>query len=111
MPEPTILPRLMMDEINFLAWLAQADAGERLEYHRGFLVTDADKLCSKLPEKSRSGLRLLADAAFRAAQQDLVHLVQTRLATDRFAYIAIARPKPHRRVAVASRLILNREAA
>lgn len=63
-------------------------------YHRGFLVVDTDKLLSKHSSEDRQALRRLADAAFRAAQQDLVHLVQTRLAIDRFAYMAIARPKP-----------------
>ena len=32
--------------------------------------------------------------ATRAAEQDLVHLVQARIGPDQFAYIAIARRKP-----------------
>ena len=80
-------------EIGFCAWVAQAGAGEVLIYHRGFLVVDTDRLLSNLPPEARLELRRLADAAFRAAGQDLVHLVQVRLATDRFAYIAIARPR------------------
>ena len=83
-------------EISFCAWVAQAEPGEALVYHQGFLVVDADKLLSDLSPEDRETLRRLADAAFRAAQQDLVHLVQARLATDRFTYIAIARPKPRR---------------
>jgi uncharacterized protein YfaQ (DUF2300 family) len=96
-----------LDEVGLSAWIAQAAPGASLVYHRGFLVVDTDKLLSKLPPQSRTDLRRLADAAFRAAQQGLVHLVQTRIATDRFAYIAIARPQPQRGGAVLSLRLLE----
>ena len=83
-----------IDEISFCAWIAQAESGEPLTYHHGFLVVDTDPVISKLPTDQRLTLRALGNAAFRAAEQGLVHLVQKRIATDRFAYIAIARPKP-----------------
>jgi hypothetical protein len=93
-------------EIEFYAWLAQAEPGETLTYHRGFLVVDTDPVVSKLTCDARMALCAVADAAFRAAAQDLVHLVQLRLATDRFAYVAIARPKPTPpRAAFAARLL------
>jgi hypothetical protein len=41
-------------------------------------------------------LRLVASAALRAAEQDLVHLVQARIGPDQFAYIAVARRKPRK---------------
>jgi hypothetical protein len=41
-------------------------------------------------------LRLVAAAALRAAEQDLVHLVQGRIGPDQFAYIAVARRKPRK---------------
>ena len=95
-----------VSEIEFCAWLAQAEPGETLTYHRGFLVVDTDPVISNLPCDARMALRAVADAAFRAAAQDLVHLVQLRLATDRFAYVAIARPKPTPpRAAFAARLL------
>ena len=83
-----------VSEIEFCAWLAQAEPGEALTYHRGFLVVDTDPVISNLPCDERMALRAVADAAFRAAAQGLVHLVQLRMATDRFAYVAIARPRP-----------------
>jgi hypothetical protein len=86
-------PRALSD-ITLMAWIAQAEAGEALIYHQGFLVVDTDPVLSKLPGDERLALRALASAAFRAEAQGLVHLVQQRMATDRFAYIAIARPKP-----------------
>lgn len=95
-----------ISEIQFCAWVAQAKPGAALVYHHGFLVVDTDKQCSRLPPSARTDLRRLADAAFRAAQQGLVHLVQTRIATDRFAYVAIARPKPqHAGPALSVRLL------
>ena len=95
-----------VSEIQFCAWIAQAEAGEALIYHQGFLVVDADPVLSKLPVDQRLALRALASAAFRAEEQGLVHLVQQRLGTDRFAYIAIARPKPKSpRPAFAARLL------
>ena len=93
-------------EISFCAWVAQAEPGEQLVYHEGFLAVDADRLLSKLPPEARGALRQLANAAMRAAEQGLVHLVQARLATDHFAYIAVARPRPGRSgVALSMRLL------
>lgn len=83
-----------MSDIAFFAWLSQATEGEALVYYRGFLAVDTETEFGGLSVKERRALRALGDAAFRAAQQSLVHLVQMRLATDRFAYLAIARPKP-----------------
>ena len=95
-----------INEISFCAWVAQAEPSAAVVYHRGFLVVDTDNLLSKLPPEARGALRQLANAAMRAAEQGLVHLVQARLATDHFAYIAIARPKPGRSsVALSMRLL------
>jgi hypothetical protein len=81
-------------EIDFCAWVAQAMAGERLVYHRGFLAFDAMALLSDLPSGRQRALRDVAAAAMRAAEQDLVHLVQARLGPSQFAYIAVAWRKP-----------------
>ena len=82
------------DEISFCAWVSQAEPGAALIYHRGFLAVDVASLISKLTPEQRRILRDLAAAAWRAAEQGLVHLVQERLAPDRFAYLAIARSNP-----------------
>ena len=83
-----------LSDVAFCAWIGQAMPGDRLEYHRGFLGIDTTAEISTLPEADRRRLAALADAAHRAFEAGLVHLVQVRLATDRFAYLAIARPKP-----------------
>lgn len=83
-----------LDEIGLSAWIAQAEPGETLVYHRGFLAVDTFGSASPLSPERRSTLRRTADAALRAAEQDLVHLVQARIGPDQFAYIAVARRKP-----------------
>jgi hypothetical protein len=92
----TTRPKAPLTEIQFCAWVAQAAAGDRLEYHRGFLVLDAFPGLSKLGDNERNELSLLANRAAWAEEQALVHLVQERLGPDRFSYLAIARPQTSR---------------
>lgn len=103
-PIPTIQPDCPVTEISFCAWVAQAVPGDRLEYYRGFLAHDTFSCATALTDKDRAELKNLASRAFRAFEAGLVHLVQERLATDRFAYIAIARPKPKSKHAAAASL-------
>ena len=91
-----IRQREPISEIQFCAWVAQAKPGDRLEYHRGYLSVDADKLTSKLDLTTRAELALLRDRAFGCEGQGLVHLVQERLGPDLFSYLAIARPQTSR---------------
>jgi hypothetical protein len=110
-PAPVVAPcELRMSDVRFLAWVAQAEPGDRLEYHRGFLAFDTFAIFSGLSAKERAELRQLADRAFCAAEQGLVHLVQERIDTDRFAYIAIARPKLRHAAASLSALLLDEAA-
>ncbi len=98
-------------EIEFCAWVAQAVPGDRLQYHCGFLAHDAFSLRAEIANKERAELRKLANRSFWAAEAGLVHLVQERIGTDRFAYIAIARPKPKAAAVSLSKLLLEEEAA
>ena len=93
-PIPITRQTSPLSELQFCAWVAQAVPGDRLEYHRGYLAVDADKITSNLDPNTRTELVLLRDRAFWSEGQRLVHLVQERLGPDLFAYIAIARPKP-----------------
>jgi hypothetical protein len=96
-----------INDISFFAWVAQAEPGEALVYHRGFLAVDTFGSASPLSPERRSTLRRTADAALRAAEQDLVHLVQARIGPDQFAYIAVARRKPHKAGASLSMRLLE----
>lgn len=111
MLKTTVRPALLIDEIRFLAWVSQANPGDRIEYHRGFMALDTAPVMSKLPPDQQRSLSDLAGAAFRAAMKGLVHLVQVRLSMDRFAYIAIARPRPKGAPASLTSLLLDAQAA
>lgn len=100
-----------LDEMAFCAWIGAAMPGDRLEYHRGFLVLDTFPALARRSEPERRALAALARRALWAAEQGLVHLVQERLGPDRFAYIAIARPKPKAAEASLSALLLEGEPA
>ncbi len=100
-----------LTDITFCAWVGQAAPGDWLEYHRGFLGIDVMPGMSTLNDKERQRLAALAGAAFRACEAGLVHLVQQRLGPDRFAYLAIARPKPRATPVPLDRLLTEPEAA
>ncbi|MBM3612381.1 MAG: hypothetical protein FJX19_05365 [Alphaproteobacteria bacterium] len=87
--------------IALLAWADTAEPGAAAVYHIGHLAIDAPVYGPGAPRIVREGPRELADAAWRLAALERVHLVQRRLAPARFAYLAILRPPrsspdPHR---------------
>jgi hypothetical protein len=84
---------MIRDDIGFYAWVSLADPGAAISYHRGFLAVDTGALMSRLTPSQQATLRGIADAAWRASEQNLVHLVQERLGPDLFEYRAVARPK------------------
>jgi hypothetical protein len=83
-------PRLRLTEVELCAWLAEAEPGEALEYHRGFLALDRAAGARRLPEAEQAELGRLADRAWWAAEQGLVHLVQRRR-RDGYRYLIVAR--------------------
>ena len=94
-----------LTDIDFLAWIATAEPGAALEYHRGFLCVDCAELVTKLETGDRKRLHALSDVAARAERGGLVHLVQRRVATDVFAYLAIARPRPRHKASALTALL------
>ncbi|HLS58537.1 MAG TPA: hypothetical protein VK022_02815 [Paracoccaceae bacterium] len=98
------MPRL--SDIELCAWIAQAEPGDFLEYHRGFLGIDVTPVISLLPEPERHRLAAAARAAHRAFEAGLVHLVQVRLGPEQFVYLAIARPRPRAAPGSPSALLL-----
>ena len=97
--------------VELCAWIGQAEPGQWLEYHRGFLVIDAMARISTLAESDRVRLAGLGRAARRAGEAGLVHLVQRRIGPDRFAYIAIARRRPDAAAASLLALLLAEQEA
>lgn len=84
----------LLSEAQFCAWVGQSAPGAVVEYHRGFLAIDTVRASSDLAEIDRKELVRLGRRAWWAGEKGLVHLVQHRLGPDRFAYLAIARPRP-----------------
>lgn len=110
-PIITVRAARPLTDLEFCAWVGQAAPGDRLEYHQGFLGIDTMPGMSTLSGKDRQRLAALAGVAFRACEMGLVHLVQQRLGSNRFAYLAIARPKPRHAAASLSGLLLEEKAA
>lgn len=93
MPTPTAAAQsVRVTAETFSAWLGQAAAGDRLEYHQGFLAIDIDPTAgAELPPDQQRILREVARCGQEAFKRGLVHLVQHRVGPLRFAYLAVAR--------------------
>lgn len=87
----------LIGEIEFLGWLGQAEPGDVLAYHRGFLAVD---------RFFSPDLRSLGNRALQATERGLVHLVQRRHGPEDFAYLAIARPKARSEAAELAALVI-----
>jgi hypothetical protein len=70
------------------AWLGRARPGDRVVYHQGSLVVDRGST-SSLQRRERRRIDDLATAAHAAVAAGRVHLVQERLATGTFRYLAV----------------------
>ena len=79
-----------LDEVSFCAWAAQAAPGEALEYHRGFLALDRTPFGAMQREGRAEFIRMTVRAR-QLAERGLIHLVQRRLGSETFSYLAIAR--------------------
>jgi hypothetical protein len=73
---------------RFWSWLARSAPGAALEYHRGLLILDSSP-ASDLAEDERRVVARLADAAFQAAEEGRVCLVQHRNGPFDFSYLAV----------------------
>jgi hypothetical protein len=73
---------------GFTRWLLRAQPGQQLEYHRGMLTWDRSP-ASGMSDEQRRGVARIADAALRAAEDGLVHLVQRRNGPFDFSYVAV----------------------
>ena len=85
---------LRISEIDFCAWLGQAEVDDVLVYHRGFLALDVSSFGSSLSNSERIELCRLGRRAWWASERGFVHLMQRRHGADDFSYLAIARMRP-----------------
>ena len=91
--DPTNGAARPLTAIDLLAWLNQAQAGDVLSYHRGFLALDRSCRGQAPSQNDRITLGPMASLAMRLADRGLVHLVQRRNASNDFSYLAVARER------------------
>lgn len=86
-------PAVVTDANALSALIADALPGTSIAYHVGALARDRYPHLSTLPVDRRAELNVLADYALRLAEAGWVHLVQRRVAYERFAYLLVIRPR------------------
>jgi hypothetical protein len=82
--------RVLISIAEFGGWLARAEPGERLKYHRGLLAIDRSKGTSSLKEPERRKLAAVADHALALADRGKLHLLQERHGNGDYSYWAVA---------------------
>jgi hypothetical protein len=88
-----VLPGSRTKVEDFKTWLRQARAGDAFVYHCGFLAVGLNHLGEVLDYSERRRLADVAHCAWSAATKGSVHLLQRRVANNRFEYLAVARPR------------------
>lgn len=84
---------LAIREDDFCVWVGLAAPGQRVEYHRGHLVTDRVGGLTPFGEEARRELSSIAARAMTLAAEGRLLLVQQRHGYADFSYLAI---KPNR---------------
>ena len=103
-------PAMITSEDDLCAWVSQAEPGEAIEYHRGFLCIDRSGIDRFGAPVETPALNQIAQRAYALSEAGFVHLVQRRIETESFSYLTIARPQPEGAVPTAA-ILLSEEAA
>ena len=82
-------PSLAIREDEFEAWFRKATAGAHIEYHRGNLGIDRQRISSPFSERCRHEFAAIADRALALAEAGRLFLVQERHGDNDFSYIAV----------------------
>ncbi len=73
----------------FAAWVLYGRPGDVCAYHHGLLVVDRDPTVSRLSAPARQALTAVADLALAFAEAGRVLLVQERLGSGVYRYLAV----------------------
>ena len=73
----------------FAAWALYGRPGDVCVYHHGLLVVDRDPVVSRLSAPARQALATVADLALAFADAGRVLLVQERLSSAVYRYLAV----------------------
>jgi hypothetical protein len=82
---------MLVNEEGLRTWLGQANAGDVLEYHRGYLAMDR-VAGSRLGEEARRELDRVANKLFALASSSHGHLLQRRHGDGDYSYLFVVRP-------------------
>lgn len=82
-------PALALPMERLQHWLEAARPGQRIEYHRGFLVLDRLRGWSPFGERQRRELGAVADRLLDLEANGRVHLVQLRHDDSDYGYFAV----------------------
>ena len=80
---------LSVRDDEFQAWLRNAEPGARIEYHRGVLNIDRQRISSPFSERRRRDLEAVADRIYVLAARGRLFLIQERHGENDFSYIAV----------------------
>jgi hypothetical protein len=105
------IPRPRVSEIELCAWVAQAEPGATIEYHRGYLALDRSGFGSLGNTPARAAVGLLGARAHDLADRGLVHLVQQRHGPEDYSYIAVARARGKQALPDFASHVITEEAA
>jgi hypothetical protein len=105
------IPSPRVSEIELCAWVAQAEPGATIEYHRGYLALDRSGFGSLGNTPARAAVGLLGARAHDLADRGLVHLVQQRHGPEDYSYIAVARARGKQALPDFASHVITEEAA
>ena len=83
------IPAEPLTEAAWCAWMAQAQVGEAIQYHDGFLLRDRSEAYSALTAQERARIHATARQAWIACERGFVHLFSLRIADSHYRYLAI----------------------
>ena len=95
---PPEQPAIPLTPARLCQWIAEAQAGQSIQYYEGLLLRDRAKPASALPAKACKRLDAVAGTAWGACDLGLVHLFSRKVAEYRYQYLAMR----SRRVATAA---------
>ena len=86
---PVYVPTEKLTDATACDWIANALAGQSIQYHEGFLMMDRSDTGSGLPAKERNRLHSVARRMWIACELGLVHLFSLKVADGHYRYLAV----------------------
>lgn len=82
-------PKCIMNDVDLCVWVADAQPGDKIVYYTGHLSRDRLPHSEGYSEPVRRKIGELGNAAWMLGEENWVHLVQRRVSTGCWNYIAV----------------------